>query len=269
MINELGSIDVLNKYGALLMHASVFCRDCEMVKILISDGVDVDVRDEVGRTPLFTAAKSGTSKMFELLLSNHADINARDSNGSTALIEAIEYDNKDSFLFQLAHGADIEGKDNQGRTPLHVAARYREDMCLTLIAKGSNIEAKDRKGKTPLLTSIRYKNSAASLALIASGACTNVLCKPDSGIHQSEYYLKMRALLKLSTLEAAVKLGSSALVLNTLDSDKDLNQLKESATKALKLANEEGRAEISRILSAWISKQTALAALAALEFNDD
>ena len=269
MINELGSIDVLNKYGALLMHASVFCRDCEMVKILISDGVDVDVRDEVGRTPLFTAAKSGTSEMCELLLNNFANINATDNNGTTALFEAIKYGNKDSFSYLLAHGADIYVKDNQRRTPLHYAARYREDMCLPLIGLGLNIEAKDRKGKTPLLTSIQYRNMDATLALIACGACTNILSEPDPEIHQSEYDLEIRALLELSPVEAATELSSSALVLKALDSDKNPHQLKESVVKALNLANKERKTVISGILSSWILKQTALAALAALEFEDE
>jgi ankyrin repeat protein len=264
MVDELGSIDVINKYSVLLMRGAVFCRNGDLVKILISDGVDVDVRDEDGKTPLFSAAKSGTSEMCELLLNNFANINATDNNGTTALFEAIKYGNKDSLSYLLAHGADIYVKDNQRRTPLHCAARYREDMCLPLIGLGLNIEAKDRKGKTPSLTSIQYRNMDATLALIACGACTNILSEPDPEIHQSEYDLEIRALLELTPVEAATKLSSIALVLNALDSDKNPHQLKESVVKALNLADKERKTVISGILSAWISKQTAQATLGAI-----
>jgi len=55
-----------------------------MISVLIRAGVDPDVRNIEGRTPLMTAAELGAAEIARLLIENGADPNMVDETGETA-----------------------------------------------------------------------------------------------------------------------------------------------------------------------------------------
>ncbi len=57
----------------------------EAVKQHLTEGVDVNAKDGVGRTPLHEAATYGDEEVAELLIANDADVNAKDNAGTTPL----------------------------------------------------------------------------------------------------------------------------------------------------------------------------------------
>lgn len=59
--------------------------DIDKVKSLISKGVDVNAKDEVGRTALHVAALQGRPGVAQVLIANGADLHARDKEGCTPL----------------------------------------------------------------------------------------------------------------------------------------------------------------------------------------
>jgi len=64
-------------------------RNYEKVLLFIHDGIDVNMRDEHGRTALMVAAEKGYPEIAELLIDYGADVNARDNHGRDALYYAI------------------------------------------------------------------------------------------------------------------------------------------------------------------------------------
>jgi ankyrin repeat protein len=48
---------------------------CDLVKCLLSSGADINLRDEGGRSPLFTASYYGRCNVVKCLLSSGAGIN--------------------------------------------------------------------------------------------------------------------------------------------------------------------------------------------------
>jgi ankyrin repeat protein len=60
-------------------------RDVEKVRVILAKGVDPDVRDSRGRTPLMIAAYFGYPDIARILLEKGADVNARDNKGRTPL----------------------------------------------------------------------------------------------------------------------------------------------------------------------------------------
>lgn len=56
----------------------------EQVRKAISEGVDVNTKDEAGMTPLMVAASYGYAGVVDMLIKSGADVNARDKH-STAL----------------------------------------------------------------------------------------------------------------------------------------------------------------------------------------
>lgn len=61
--------------------------DAEIVQLLISDGAEIDARDDEGRTALFFAQVG--SETFSCLLAAGADIHAKDNEGNTILIQKV------------------------------------------------------------------------------------------------------------------------------------------------------------------------------------
>lgn len=58
---------------------------CEMVKLLIEHGANVNAADEEGNTPLMEAAKNGNKEMVALLIDKGADIQAKNREEKIAL----------------------------------------------------------------------------------------------------------------------------------------------------------------------------------------
>ena len=54
-------------------------------RLLLDRGVDINSRDNIGLTPLLSAAISGHTAVVELLLERGADVNARTEKGFTPL----------------------------------------------------------------------------------------------------------------------------------------------------------------------------------------
>ena len=104
-------------------------RTLEILAVFLEAGVDVNGRDDFGRTPLHTVANSMP-----------ADISAGTVSFARALLDA---------------GAQVNARDERGRTPLHFAAASRREgiadsLVDLLVEAGAEINARTETGVTPL-----------------------------------------------------------------------------------------------------------------------
>lgn len=163
--------------------------DIERIKKLISQGVDVNVKDKRGMTPLHQAAQYGQRQAAEVLIAKGANVNETDTAGQIPLHIAAEFGSKWMPELLLANGANIRATDVAGNTPLHVAAYCLEvspkrDLLELLIARGADVNARNKAGQTPLhrVSMVRRLNKPLELAaevLLAHGA--QVDAKDKSG----------------------------------------------------------------------------------------
>ncbi|KAK4082913.1 uncharacterized protein Triagg1_1803 [Trichoderma aggressivum f. europaeum] len=122
-----------------------------MAEILISVGVDVNIKTGSGRTPLSWAAGNGQEPTVKLLLDKKADIDSRDHSGRTPLSWAAGNGQESTARLLLRKNAAIDSRDDFRRTPLSWAAgNGRESTVRLLIEKDTNIDRGDMSGRTPL-----------------------------------------------------------------------------------------------------------------------
>lgn len=102
---------------AATIHEVVRTGDVQTVnKLLVSNRSVVNVKNELGSTPLHIAASNSAPDIVQLLIDQGAAINARDNRGATPLHIAAFTGHKANLELLIAKGADVHAKDNQGKT---------------------------------------------------------------------------------------------------------------------------------------------------------
>jgi len=133
--------------------------------------IEVDSKDDMGRTPLLWAAWNGHEAVVKLLLEKDALLESKDNNSWTPLLWAARNRHEAVVKVLLEKGAELESKDNNGRTPLSWAAGKRHEAVVKLLLeKGADLESKDNNGWTPLLWVARSGHEAVVKQLLESGA---------------------------------------------------------------------------------------------------
>lgn len=111
-------INAVDQYYGTLIHRAVASRAVNSLKLLLSLGADVNLRNKEGRTPLMAAS---TPQFIELLLAAGADINAKDNEGKTALMRAADSGELTVVKCLLRNKADLTIKAPDGKTALDMA----------------------------------------------------------------------------------------------------------------------------------------------------
>ena len=87
---------------------------------------------------LITAAKDGDLETIERLPARGVDINTKDESGRTALFWAVDYGYYDIVEFLVRKRADVNITDSEGWTPLTIARRRGyNDIAQLLEKKGA------------------------------------------------------------------------------------------------------------------------------------
>jgi Ankyrin repeats (3 copies)/Ankyrin repeats (many copies) len=121
------------------LHSAAFYGDLEMVQILLEFGVDVDIKNRDGHTPLDYASASGhrnDARVARLLVAHGADPNTRESiHGFTPLHRASKFGRIEIVRLLIEHGANVEVKNDGGSTPLDVASGEQREEIVKLLSE--------------------------------------------------------------------------------------------------------------------------------------
>jgi ankyrin repeat protein len=231
----------------------------DKVKALLNENPNL-VRHYYSRgfRPLHEAAKWEEKEVAELLLSNGADINAKDNDGRTALHEALRRGHEDLAKFLAAKGANLDiflaaalgltdtvddflkvnpqlihAKDKWGEEPLHKAAEWGHIKIVQfLIAKGADISATSYSEEwTTLFWAIRSGHKDVAELLISKGA-----------------NIDARKLYNLTPLQWAADRGRKDMVEFLIDKGADINAKTDLGSTPLHLAAEQGHKDIAKLL---------------------
>lgn len=179
LISKGADVNIRDQKDMTPLHLAASNGHTDIAAILIDKGANVNARiDEYCVTPLHVAAVWGKTAVAELLLAKGADVNAQTKRGETALEFAIRNDHLDVFELLLSNGANIEARNSWGQTPLCYAVWYGQlKMVKLLLKKGAYIDARDCSDYTPLHLAVTNRNQDMVELLLANGAAPWRRCK--------------------------------------------------------------------------------------------
>ena len=153
------------------LFAAVRAADVAAIDSAVKSGLDINARDNWGRTPLIVSIQQGKMSVFEALLSGRAQVNLTDNWGRTPLLVAAQFKNTLALRRLLQAGADINTANKNDITPLIAAVQSgnRESAELLLIA-GASLDLQDNLGWTALMWAADRNDLAIVKMLLTRGA---------------------------------------------------------------------------------------------------
>ena len=153
--------------NALKQRPSILFRATDVVKDVRSQKNLRETSDAEGSKPLHIAAELDKGGMVKVLLAAGVDIESKDNWGRTSFHRAIIAKRRDSFDTLLRSGAKIAAIDAKSISPLHLAAQAGQvDMMETLLANGAKRWDFDAYGNQPVHSAVRGGNPHAIEALV-------------------------------------------------------------------------------------------------------
>ena len=226
----------MNTFSSKVLHDVIQYDYPELIKYLVENGADVNVRNKNNESILLRAARSGYFEIVKYLLDERGmNINERTDSNKTILCLAAESGNLDLVKYLMDEkkmrikrgndlcaaarsgnlelvkylvrkGANINSEDDNGNSILCAAAAYRNiEIVRYLVNNGANINSTDMYGSTALHKAVRDGDLKLVTYLIKNGANVNARdgVLGDSVLHyaakslDSVSYAIVRSIIKL------------------------------------------------------------------------
>jgi ankyrin repeat protein len=152
-------------------HGAVVTRDVDGLRSLLNDGVNINAKDEDGKTPLDYA----NNEVAKILINHGAKTSDELKADERKLVDAARDGDIQKVKSYLAIGIDVNTIDEDGHTPLHW--KVNNEVVKLLIAKGANVNAISKHGRTPLDFAIMRGQEEAVETLRKHGGKTGVELK--------------------------------------------------------------------------------------------
>lgn len=152
-------LELTNEAGWTPLMVSVFMGSESAAILLLNAGAKINVHDGRGYGPLHWAAYQGFSKATLLLLQKGAYANVRSDRGLTPLLQAAARGHAKVVRLLLLQGAVANDPDDEGWTPLHKAvANGHLEVVRLLMAAEADPHARHVSGVTPISIAREKKN---------------------------------------------------------------------------------------------------------------
>lgn len=134
---------------AILMAASGHFWD--LCKELIARGVNLNVKNKQGFSPIHVFAQEGHDELITLAVNNAAYVNRKNMRGETPLYFASRADKESSVRVLISLGGEVNTLTSHNDSPMHWAARNgNAALSRILIEHGAHVHGENDLGETPV-----------------------------------------------------------------------------------------------------------------------
>ncbi|XP_061337183.1 potassium channel AKT2/3 isoform X2 [Gastrolobium bilobum] len=168
---------------------------------LLRAGLDPDIGDAKGKTPLHIAASNGHEECVKVLLKHACNVHIRDNNGNTALWDAIA--SKHYSIFRILYQFSALSNPQIAGDLLCTAAK-RNDLAVMneLLKQGLNIDSKDGHGITAIQIAMAENHVDMIQLLVMNGADVSDVYTHEFSASTLNEMLKKREIEHLITQTA-------------------------------------------------------------------
>ena len=152
--------DMVSKYGASALFYAAQYNNSEVVKLLLAEA-EKNAGQPVAAELLRRAACNTDSGVIKLFLERNIAVNSTDDLGRTPLYFAARFSTPETVKMLLAAGADVNICDKYGFSALMAAAEINvsPEIIKLLVAAGARIDfAESEHGKTALTFALENEN---------------------------------------------------------------------------------------------------------------
>ncbi|XP_078435400.1 ankyrin repeat family protein [Wolffia australiana] len=153
-------------------------------KYLIEElGLEVDIKDEEGETPLIHACRQEQLETVRYLLDRGADPSASSDLGATSLHHSAGTGNIELLNLFLAKGVNVNSHCDSGTPLIWAAGHDQVEAVKVLLNHQANPNARTDDDITPLLSAVAAGSVSCLKLLIESGAEVNIMAGGATPLH--------------------------------------------------------------------------------------
>jgi ankyrin repeat protein len=170
-------LDIRDDRGRTALMAATYANQPSAVALLLQAGADVDLQDDMLNNPFLYAGAEGLMEILKLTNLAGANPTIRNRYGGVAIIPAAEKGHLDAVVYLLEESnVDIDHINDLGWTALLEAiiltdgGPVHQQIIAVLIAHGADVTIADRDGVTPLAHARKRGYHQIEDQLLAAGA---------------------------------------------------------------------------------------------------
>ena len=158
-------VNILNEDGVSPLHVACYLSGTVLVQKLLSAGAKVRITDPSYRVPLHIAAGKGFAEIVKLLCDADDDVDRTDDLGMTPLLYACKNGHMLTAAYLVGHHADVNKTDDNQNTALHYACRSGDLSLVQWLYEGYNLsECALNSERKSAIDIARQEGSTAILA---------------------------------------------------------------------------------------------------------
>ncbi|MEA3512578.1 MAG: ankyrin repeat domain-containing protein [Campylobacterota bacterium] len=234
LINHNANITIKNNENQNILDIAIAKKHTTFLKMLIdTKKIDLEYRDDEGRTTLQNAVVFGYNDAAKLLIKNGANINNKDNYGRTVIYDAISFGDERFISYLLSQG-DIELNllDKTGNSIMHHPQVLKDDsIAKDLLKSGANPTLKNSEGDSFLFTTALRGEDASDVIdeALKNKADVNATTSNDNTIMME----LIAATTKISDEEKARRKGLLKTAAKMLRSGGDINAIEKNNESGL------------------------------------
>jgi len=181
LVSDGTDIDARDDTGQSALHHACFLGYYEIVRELVESGADVNIMVPVRRlTPLHAATMNGDIDIVTFLVDQGAEVNSADDEGGTPILAACWMGQLPVVEFLVGKGADIHARTNYGSCLLHAATNSGNfELVRYLVEKGIDVNARADNGAAALHIAAAIGSKEIVAFLLENNARVDVRLNTD------------------------------------------------------------------------------------------